>query len=148
MISSIHSLRSKIVVYLQDLVQRHSQEQHARSTKSADGVECQPSVVRMFTNLLTVCLSMIWRIIPLPHSTHFCQYLHPLQNGIVVQWQLLQQQFQEQLVRSTVKSKMESWYIFCKWKVQSNRSRVFMSHSLIIFVYQYQLFKHGSFLIL
>ena len=32
MISSIHSLRSKIVVYLQDLVQRHSQEQHARSS--------------------------------------------------------------------------------------------------------------------
>ena len=37
-------------------------------------------------------------------------YLHPLQNGIVIQCfrELLQQQFQEQLVRSTVKSKMES----------------------------------------
>ena len=106
-----------------------------------------PAISRQNVHKLTHCLSMIWRNIPLPHSTHFCQYLHPLQNGIVVQCfrQLLQQQFQEQLVRSTVKSKMESWYIFCKWKVQSNRSRVIMSHSLIIFVYQYQLFKHGSF---
>ena len=95
-----------------------------------------PAISRQNVHKLTHCLSLIWRIIPLPPSTHFCQYLHPLQNGIVIQCfrELLQQQFQEQLVRSTVKSKMESWYIFCKWKVQSNRSRVFMSHSLIIFV--------------
>ena len=59
-----------------------------------------PAISRQNVHKLTHCLSLIWRIIPLPPSTHFCQYLHPLQNGIVIQCfqELLQQQFQEQLV--------------------------------------------------
>ena len=131
MISSLHSLRRKIVVVSRILCSNipRSSMQDQQSPRMARSASHQPSECSQTNSLSELDLE--------DHSSStFNTFLSIFTSS--PEWHcysmFLQQQFQEQLVRSTVKSNMESWYIFCKWKVQSNRSRVFMSHSLIIFV--------------